>query len=235
MNPLTIPGGHRAFTVVELLVVIGTIAIFSFLVLQSMTRPRVNSQRISCLNHLRNVGLAFRIFATDNQGDFPMAISTNQGGSLELISSPLGLFRTFVLLSNELSTPKLLFCSEDRSTIETTNFQAVALASTQGATFSSGVSYFLNPYADERQPQVVLAGDRHITNTLPDRRDISKAERIEFTQKSRPGWTEDIHKNRGNVALSDGSVMQINSSTALRLALAGKSTNRTILLFPGRN
>lgn len=235
MNTLRKTLGPKAFTIVEMLVVIATIAVFSFLVMRSLARPRVHSTRIHCVNNLKNVGLAFRIFATDNQDKFPMAISTNHGGSLELADSPLGLYRTLAVLSNELSTPKLLRCPMDRTAQETTNFSSFALTSTNGLPFPPGMSYFLNQYADERRPFAVLAGDRNITNDWPSRHDIRKAESIQFTERSHPGWTADIHQNQGNAAMSDGSVQQINTASALRSVLIGNSTNRTVLHFPGVN
>ena len=62
----------RAFTLVELLVAIGVIAILAALVLSVFSRTRVTTQAISCRNNLRQWGLASHLFAADHN-DYPAA------------------------------------------------------------------------------------------------------------------------------------------------------------------
>ena len=63
---------HRqAFSLIELLVVIGIIAILLGILLPTITRVRLHAQQLQCMAKLRQVGYAFAMYANANQGHYP--------------------------------------------------------------------------------------------------------------------------------------------------------------------
>jgi prepilin-type N-terminal cleavage/methylation domain-containing protein/prepilin-type processing-associated H-X9-DG protein len=70
---------HRGFTLVELLVVIGIIALLIGLLLPSLARARESANRVKCSSNLRQLGMAMLMYAQDNQGMFPRTIYSPDG------------------------------------------------------------------------------------------------------------------------------------------------------------
>jgi prepilin-type N-terminal cleavage/methylation domain-containing protein/prepilin-type processing-associated H-X9-DG protein len=61
-------GPSRAFTLIELLVVIIIIAILAALLLPVLASAKLTAQQTSCLNNLKELGLAVRMYDDDNKG-----------------------------------------------------------------------------------------------------------------------------------------------------------------------
>ena len=73
----------RGFTLVELLVVIGIIALLISILLPALSRAREEGKRINCLSQIRQIGMAFSMYADVNKDYFPYASSTGGGHRLE--------------------------------------------------------------------------------------------------------------------------------------------------------
>src|SRR5687767_10218211 len=60
-----------AFTLVELLVVIGIISVLIALLMPALGRAREQARAVTCASNLRQVGLAFVMYAGENKQWFP--------------------------------------------------------------------------------------------------------------------------------------------------------------------
>src|SRR5678816_4086550 len=72
-NPSALPDACRAFTLIELLVVIAIIAILAGMLLPVLGRAKTQAYNTACVNNLRQLGIATRLYADDNDERLPSA------------------------------------------------------------------------------------------------------------------------------------------------------------------
>lgn len=210
-----------AFTVIELIVLVGTIILLALVLIPGLIHARQKAQRIHCVSNLKQIGLSFRIWSPDSDDKFPMARSTNRQGTLEFANE---VWRTFQVLSNELGTPFILACPAD-SRRPAANFSTLA---------NTNISYFIALDAEEVLPEFPLAGDRFLTTGHPTVQKI-----LTIRSNDVPTWAGQGHQGGGNMALADGSVQQMNSAklqevvtNALRLNLEAHTNAILRLAMP---
>jgi prepilin-type N-terminal cleavage/methylation domain-containing protein len=204
----------HALTLVEVLVVIVVLAVIAAILLPALSAAKRKASHFSCHMNLQMIDLANQIFAGDHNGKFPIQVSLTNGGAMELIVTG-NVAAYFQVMSNELSTPKLLICPADTDRIAATNFITDFN--------SSKISYFVGLGANTNSPQAFLSGDDNFAiGSVP-----VKSGLLELSTNVEISWTAARHKFVGNIGLADGSVQQ-TTQDELRQALqqTGLATNR---------
>jgi len=204
---------RRGMTKIEVLVVIALIAMLAAMLLPALAMARRKVSRISCASNLKQIGLSFKVWALDHDGKYPMQTSITNGGTMELIASG-NAFVHFQIMSNELTTTKILLCWNDKERTNAISWENLN---------NQNVSYFVGVNATQNNPNNILAGDRMLTlNGMPVNPGL-----VSFTPSSVAGWTKKIHNKQGNIVLSDGSVQQWNSARLdAAMKHTGMGTNR---------
>src|SRR5438876_1057946 len=81
---------RRGFTLVELLVVIGIIAILIGILIPALTKARQQAQRAACLSNLKSIAQIMLIYAADNQQQIPLGTNSDTYQASYFIAVHLG-------------------------------------------------------------------------------------------------------------------------------------------------
>jgi prepilin-type N-terminal cleavage/methylation domain-containing protein/prepilin-type processing-associated H-X9-DG protein len=260
----------RAFTLIELLVVIAIIAILAALLLPALAKAKQKAQRVACTNNLKQDALSFRLFGQDNNDNYPAKLGMAQGGASEAVNksgrgttqllnwnpaTPLaqGVFAMFLVMSNELNTPKILNCPAEylAKGQQSTTFGDNGGTPPSGTLYyqnDNNVSYFIGIDAVDTNPQMFLAGDHNMGNMAAGVLPSSKASGSSSSPyifgddgtttcnailgtnapaggaNSWASFADNGHQRIGNVAFADGHVDALNKSS-LQSALSSSGDN----------
>lgn len=183
---------QRAFSLIELLVVIGIIGILAGLLLSALASAQHRSRQTTCLNNLHQVGIGFTSFALDHEGAYPMRLASRLEGSFEYRAREVipnttfsADYHHFLALSNQVPNVRVMTCPADRRK-RAANFAAFD---------SANLSYWANAEAVPHATLSLLAGDRNLITVTN-----AGAENpvLQFDNRT--------HRNKGSVLFADGRV-----------------------------
>jgi prepilin-type N-terminal cleavage/methylation domain-containing protein len=215
----------RAFTLVELLVVIAVIAILAAILLPVLSQSKIRARNTQCINNLYQFGRAANLWANEHDGNYPWMVETNDGGSM----NPAVWADHMRAMQKELENYNILLCPFDKDRKPAPDWESLAGA--------DNVSYFIALTAVQTR-LMLLAGDDGFTGGgggIEPFWNSAAGSSIDFTWES-PGTSRRAHSDgRGNIVLTDGSVHHWTTRQfreQISLELATGSTNGVILSKP---
>lgn len=215
------------FSMMDLLLIIVAAGGIILVVLPQIAKRYARASKVSCTNNLKQVGLAFRMWAGDNNEKLPMQISVTNGGVMELAETG-SVYAVFLVISNEINTPKILLCPNEsnRKRVAASTFAASAPAGTILFSPTNNLSYFVGLDADDAKPEAIISGDDNFTiGTVQPKPGL-----FPLSSNDPVAWTPQRHVNAGNVGQADGSVQGF-TTPGFRTALVktGIATNRLVM------
>jgi len=199
-----------ALTLVEVLIVVGALALVIAMLLPALAAAKRRASKISCVSQLKIIGVACRVWPSGQDSKYPAQVSVTNGGAMELIAAG-NVAAYFQVMSNELGSTKVLICPQDTEHIPATDFATLE---------NSNISYFVGLDAADTQPQTLLSGD---DNFMVNGKKVQSGI-LNLHTNDVFAWTKERHQGAGNILLGDGSVQQATSADLT--SIARLATNR---------
>ena len=101
---------RRGFTLVELLVVIGIIAVLIGLLVPALAEARANAKRTACLSNLRQIGQAISIYAVQYKDQVPVGYQTEYQFNYTVSNATKLMMYGYLWDAKLMQAPQAYFC-----------------------------------------------------------------------------------------------------------------------------
>ena len=223
---------RRGFTRIDLTIVLACVTLISAMGLSVLGDNRERSERVVCVNNLRQIGRAYNMWANDHGGENPFWTHYNNGGAFYPASSPpppsgvynipgVGMLPAtlrnnawfqFLFINQELRTPAVLVCPSDQTKLRAQEFSTDRSKGFASSTYMDrATSYFVGFHAVNQNPSSLLSGDRTLradgqNGSCPA--NVGSVSVIVSTS----GWVSGLHNAGGNLLLNDGRVEELSTA-----------------------
>jgi prepilin-type processing-associated H-X9-DG protein len=157
-----------AFTLIELLVIIAIIAILAAILFPVFAQAREKARQATCVSNMKQLGLAFMMYAIDYDDTFPCPgggtplCSTGNSPATGWIQSPAGGIFPYVKSSNKVSAAGNMYSCPSANSFTGTNLGAVVPGVDRQR------SFIMNDYVRASHPGTYVTNVVSTTPCQPD-------------------------------------------------------------------
>jgi prepilin-type N-terminal cleavage/methylation domain-containing protein/prepilin-type processing-associated H-X9-DG protein len=220
---------RSGFTLVELLVVMGIIALLVSILLPSLNRAREAAQRTACLSNLRSVMQLMHLYAADNKGQIPLGCASDVYQTSYWVVLGTGKNIRWpswgpLYKAGFLTDPRFLYCPSEEQNYHKfdTAPENAWLPDDPSANWHQGVraGYFMRPCTETYQPVLWRSGPpftpvdnkntpAHEWQPYPK---LSRMKRVAIAADifANPYRLTQRHNKAFNVAYADGSAEAVD-------------------------
>jgi len=174
----------KGFTLLESLVVVGIIAVLTAILLPALSAARRNARRHLCFNNLRQIGLAFQMYADDWYQSYPVDVNSLHSSTDYTDADKKGTLYSYYIKKD---APETFWCPSKKpypSSLDTSNIER-----------DYAYVYKLKVGYKDTCPMV---SDRYLTNHKIGMNVFYLDGSSRFVRESKIAWSDNI--NKGNVA-----------------------------------